>query len=138
MQYVLGSPLERGKSDVITNLEDTAGTIKAGHIVSLKEDGTAKEFASSDGNIYGVAGYHEQKNRLAVIRCGLMTPVVIDASAKPAAGKKVYLTAAGLATDAADSNTATGAIFKSGEVQGIDAISKETAKAALIDFPGGL
>lgn len=142
MQYVLGSPLERGNSDVITNLEDTAGTIKPGRVVSLKADGTAKAYASGDGNIFGVSGYREANNRLAVVRCGLNVPVAVDASADAAVGKKVYLTAAGLATDAAKTgeadNVPTGAIFKSGKVTGVDAVTRETVDAALIDFPGGL
>ncbi len=142
MKYVFGSPLERGNSDVITNLEDTAGTIKAGQFVSLKEDGTAKSFANGDGNVYGVAGYQEHKNRLAIVRCGLMVPVRIDAAAAPAMGKKVYLTAAGAATDAAKSsendNIPTGAIFKSAKVECLDAHTQEAADGALIDFPGGL
>lgn len=142
MQYVLGSPLVRGNSDVMTNLEDTSGTIKPGRIVSLKEDGTGKTYASGDGNLHGVSGYHEHKTRLGVVRAGLEVPVVIDSQATPAAGKKVYLTAAGLPTDAAKTgevnNTPTGAFFKSGKVTGVDAITRETADAALIDFPGGL
>lgn len=142
MQYVLGSPLKRGNSDVIDNLEDTSGEIKPGCMVSVKPDGTAKIYASGDTNLYGVSGYREHKNRLGVIRCGLEVPVAVDEAASPAVGKKVYLTAAGLATDAAKTgetdNTATGAIFRSGKVVGVNAVTRETSDAALIDFPGGL
>jgi hypothetical protein len=125
-KYVLATPYVRGNSDVITNYEPSA-EVPVGSAVILNADGQSAPFAGV-GVLKGVAAYQEADKRKAVIESGKSVPVLVDAGVSPSAGNKVYVTAAGLFTNAdkqADetANTLTKAVFVSGPEEVVNGIT---------------
>jgi hypothetical protein len=140
-----------GSSDYDASCENAdPATFKAGLIVHRKTDGTLS-LASADGSKIGVSmGISlSDTSKTSVCRSGNFIPVQItdetDAEAEPepigafdyvVIGQPVESSAT--TGKAVSDGNATGAIWVSGPMKGIDPITKAEIDVALIDMGGGL
>lgn len=115
MAKLLGTPYERGKSDVIVSRRPTGGTvIEEGLFVKQGAEGFVS-LANAGGAAapFGVMGQQESVS-CAVVISGLRVAVQLDDSITPAVGEIVYVSAVtNKATNTANSgaNPATAATF---------------------------
>lgn len=144
MGTLLGTPYERGKSEVIVSRK-VAAPIEEGLVVADKGAGEVEAFAAGK-TPYGVMGQNEVVG-CSVVLAGLNTWVQADDACTPTVGKQVFITAAGKAShqEGASEPKAVGinAVFASATVKE-DGITENTAtkaytrKCVLIDFVGGM
>lgn len=138
-RIVLGSPVERGNSDVIKNYEAAAG-VQAGKAALLGSTGVVTVFGGS-GAVFGVLGYKNPSAQVAVVEAGKKVGVQCDAGAVPEiASDEVYVTSTGLFTTVATGNTKIRAIWRNtGLTTGVLADSSvEVENCAYVDFVGGM
>lgn len=139
MAKLLGTPYERGKSDVIVSrLVDEP--IAEGLIVTDKGDGKVATFADGD-TPFGVMGQREIVGS-SVVLAGLRVYVQADDTCVPVVGKQVFVMAGGKVTSVAEGHTGIKAEFAEAAVHAdgiVDntAIKTKTAKNVLINFVGG-
>jgi len=137
-KVLLGS---HGSSDFSASCESgDPATFKAGLVVHLKSDSTLS-LASADGSKIGVSmGISlSDTSKTSVCRSGNKIPVQItDESgfAYVVIGQPVEVSAT--TGKAVSDGNATGAIYCSGAMKGIDPITKLEVDVALIDMGGGL
>jgi len=140
-----------GSSDIETSCESgDPATFEAGLIVHLKSDKTLS-LASADGSKIGVSmGISlSDTSKTAVCRSGNFIPVQItdetDAEAEPEPIGPFDYVVIGQPVEsstttgkAVSDGNATGAIWVSGPMKGIDPITKAEIDVALVDMGGGL
>lgn len=122
------------------NVDNHAGNLAAGLIVSLKSDDTITTTVA-DGAQIGVSLGKDLSGTDAftpIVRKGTKVPVLLQSNAvNPVIGAQVYVHATSGKADS--SGTALNATYASGE---LDALLEDGTKVvdgcALIDFPGGL
>ncbi len=146
MAKLLGTPYERGKSDVVVSRRPTGGTpIEEGLFVKQGAEGfVSLANASSSAPAWGVMGQQEAV-AAGVVLSGMKVAVQLTDSITPTAGQTVYVNAANnKATNTANSgaNPATAATFTG--VIGTDGEMKNTGSGvknkpwAEINMPNGL
>lgn len=139
MATLLGTPYERGKSDVIVSrLVDAP--IEEGLIVADAGEGRVKAFEG--GNTpFGVMGQNEIVG-CSVVVAGLKVYVQADEDCSPAVGGQVFVTAEGKVTNAEEGNTGLKAEFAEGALKE-NGVTDNTAtkatdrKCVAINFVGG-
>lgn len=141
MGTLLGTPYERGKSDVIVSRK-VAAPIAEGLFVTETDEKTVAAM-SSGATPRGVMGQNEIVG-CSVVKAGLRVWVQMTAAETPAAGGQVYVNpSTGKATTTSEDMIAVNAVFASAEVR-TDGVSENTStkaydvRCALIDFVGGL
>lgn len=141
MGTLLGTPYERGKSDVIVS-RLVAAPIAEGLFVTETDEKTAAAM-SSGKTPRGVMGQNEIVG-CSVVKAGLRVWVQMTDSETPTAGGQVYVDpTTGKATTTSAEMIAVNAVFASDEVR-TDGITENTAtkaynvRCALINFVGGL
>lgn len=141
MGTLLGTPYERGKSDVIVS-RLVESPIEEGLFVTETDEKTAAAMSAS-ATPRGVMGQNEIVG-CSVVKAGLRVWVQLTHSDTPAAGDPVYVDpATGKATTESTDMIAVNAVFASDEVR-TDGITENTGtkaydvECALIDFVGGL
>ncbi len=137
-RIVLGSPVERGHSDVVKNYEAGAN-VQAGKAAGLSSAGVAGLYAS--GAVFGVLGYKSPSGQIAVVEAGKKVGVQCTSDAVPVIGsEEVYVTSAGLFTSIATDNVKVRAKWRNaGLGSGILADTGAAVEnCAYIDFLGGL
>lgn len=138
MATLLGTPYERGKSDVIVSrLVDSP--IEEGLIVAEAKDGKV-EAMGADKTPYGVMGQNEIRG-CSVVVAGLKVYAQADDACEPKIGNQVYVTDAGKVTSA-ESGTGINAVFaedavKENGVTDNTATKSTTRKCVAINFVGG-
>lgn len=146
MAKLLGTPYERGKSDVIVSRRPTGGVaIQEGLFVKQGNEGfVSLANASSSAPAWGVMGQQEAI-AAGILLSGMKVAVQLDDSITPAVGSIVYVSAVtNKATNTANSaaNPATAATFTG--VIGTDGRSDNTTSKltavrwAEINMPNGL
>lgn len=137
-KVLLGS---HGSSDFVASCENgDPATFKAGLVVHLKSDKTLS-LASADGAKIGVSMGRSLSDtaKTSVARSGNFIPVQItDESGFDyvVIGQPVEVSAT--TGKAVSDGNATGAIYVSGPIKGIDPVTKAEIDVALIDMAGGL
>lgn len=142
MGTLLGTPYERGKSEIIVSRK-VAAPIEEGLVVADKGAGEVEAFATGK-TPYGIMGQNEVVG-CSVVMAGLQTYIQADDACTPTVGGQVFITAAGKATHEAGEDNAVGinAVFAAGALKE-DGITTNTAtkaynrKCVLIDFVGGM
>ena len=144
MGTLMGTPYERGKSEVIVSRK-VAAPIEEGLVVADKGAGEVEAFATGKPP-YGVMGQNEVVG-CSVVLAGLQTYIQADDACTPTVGGQVFITADGKAThkEGAEDPKAVGinAVFAAGALKE-DGITENTAtkaynrKCVLIDFVGGV
>lgn len=141
MGTLLGTPYERGKSDVIVSRK-VAAPIAEGLFITETDEKTAAAM-SAGATPRGVMGQNEIVG-CSVVKAGLRVWVQMTDEETPAAGDPVYVNpTTGKATTTRADMIAVNAVFASNEVR-TDGITENTAskaynvRCALIDFVGGL
>ncbi len=146
MAKLLGTPYERGKSDVVVSRRPTGGTaLEEGLFVKQGAEGfVSLANASSSAPAWGVMGQQEAI-ACGVVLSGMKVAVQLDDSITPTAGQTVYCSAVtNKATNTANSgaNPATAATFtgNNGDDGKSDntATKKTTVRWAEINMPNGL
>lgn len=139
MATLLGTPYERGKSDVIVSrLVDAP--IEEGLIVADAGEGKVKAFEG--GNTpFGVMGQNEIVG-CSVVVAGLKVYVQADEGCSPTVGKQVFVTAEGKVTHEEGDNTGLKAEFAEGALKdnGVTdntAVKAQNRKCVAINFVGG-
>jgi len=146
MSKLLGTPYERGKSDIIVSRKPTGGAaLEEGLFVKQGVEGfVSLANASSSAPAWGVIGQQEAV-ACAVVLAGLKVAVQLDDAITPAAGATVYVSAVtnkATNTDNSAANPATAATFTG--VIGTDgrsdntATKKTTVRWAEINMQNGL
>lgn len=139
MATLLGTPYERGKSDVVVSRKVDA-PIEEGLFVADAGEGKVKAFAGVD-TPFGVMGQNEIVG-CSVVVAGLKVYVQADDACTPTIGKQVFVTAEGKATHAEESNTGLKAEFAEGACKE-NGVTDNTAtkatnrKCVAINFVGG-
>lgn len=137
-KVLLGS---HGSSDFVSSCENgDPATFQAGLVVHLKSDKTLS-LASADGSKIGVSmGVSlSDTSKTSVCRSGNFIPVQITDEtgfSYVAPGKPLEVSAT--TGKAVSDGNATGAMFVSGPMKGIDPITKAEIDVALVDMAGGL
>lgn len=143
MATLLGTPYERGKSDVIVS-RLVASPIEEGLFVADKSKTEVEAMAS--GKVpAGVMGQNEVVG-CSVVKSGLRVYVQADDNCVPTVGAQVYvIPSSGKAThtDNSSANIGVNAVFaedalKSDGVSENTATKSTTKKCVAIDFVGGL
>lgn len=144
MGTLLGTPYERGKSEIIVSRK-VAAPIEEGLVVADKGAGEVEAFATGK-TPYGIMGQKEVVG-CSVVMAGLQVYMQADDACVPTIGGQVFITAAGKASheEGAAEPKAVGinAVFASATVKE-DGITENTAtkaynrKCVLIDFVGGM
>lgn len=142
MGTLLGTPYERGKSDVIVS-RIVAAPIEEGLFVADKSK-TEVEAMGASKIPAGVMGQNEIVG-CSVVKAGLRVYVQADDACEPTVGAQVYVTTAGKAThtDGSGSNVGVNAVFTESTLK-TDGVSENTStkaynkKCVAIDFVGGL
>ena len=126
MATLLGTPYERGKSDVVVSrLVDAP--IEEGKVVF--DAGKGKVAPMEDGKTpFGVMGQNEVVGA-SVVLSGLGVWVQASEDCVPVVGAQVYVTNDGLVTSVADGNVATACAFASDEVKENGVVENVTPKA---------
>lgn len=139
MATLLGTPYERGKSDVIVSrLVDAP--IEEGLIVADAGEGKVKAFEGG-ATPFGVMGQNEIVG-CSVVVAGMKVYVQADNGCNPTIGNQVYVTAEGKVTHVEDGNTGLNAEFSEASVRE-NGISDNTATKSMnkrcvaINFVGG-
>lgn len=146
MAKLLGTPYERGKSDIIVSRKPTSGTaLEEGLFVKQGVEGfVSLANASAAAAPWGVMGQQEAV-ACSVVLAGLKVAVQLDDSITPSAGQTVYVSAVtnkATNTDNSEANFGTAATFTG--VIGTDgrsdntATKKTTVRWAEINMPNGL
>jgi len=146
MAKLLGTPYERGKSDIIVSRRPTAGTvIEEGLFVKQgAESFVSLANAGSAAAPFGIMGQQESV-ACGVVISGLKVAVQLDDSITPAAGEIVYVSAvtnkatntSNSAANPATAATFTGVIGTDGKMQ--NTIPNSSSKRwAEINMPNGL
>lgn len=139
MATLLGTPYERGKSDVIiSRLVDAP--IQEGLIVADAGDGKVKPFEGGATPL-GVMGQNEIVG-CSVVIAGLKVYVQADDACAPVIGGQVFVTAEGKVTNAEEGNTGLKAEFAEGALKenGVTdntATKAQNLKCVAINFVGG-
>lgn len=138
---LLGTPYERGKSDVIVS-RLVASPIEEGLFVADKSKTEVEAMAS--GKVpAGVMGQNEIVG-CSVVKAGLRVYVQADDGCTPTVGAQVYVTTAGKATHSnATGNVGVNATFVEGALKTDGIVDNTTTKATnkkcvAINFVGGL
>lgn len=141
MGTLLGTPYERGKSDIIVSRK-VAAPIAEGLFVTETDEKTVAAM-SSGKTPCGVMGQNEIVG-CSVVKAGLRVWVQMTDAETPTVGGQVYVNpTTGKATTTSAEMTAVNAVFASDEVR-TDGITENTAtkaynvRCALINFVGGL
>jgi len=143
MGTLLGTPYERGKSDVIVSRK-VASAIEEGLFVADKSK-TEVEAMGSGKTPAGVMGQNEIVG-CSVVKAGMRVYVQADDACEPTVGGQVYvIPTSGKAThtDGSGANVGVNAVFTEASLKS-DGISENTAtkaynkKCVAIDFVGGL
>lgn len=136
---MLGTPYERGKSDVIVSrLVDAP--IEEGLIVADTGDKKVELFA--DGKLpFGVMGQNEIVGASVVV-AGLRVWAQADDDCVPAMGAQVFITPEGKVASAEDGNVGVNATFANEEVRDNGEVTNtaeksKTKKCVCINFVGG-
>lgn len=131
---MLGTPYERGHSEVIVSRDAPDTAIGAGY-VCIESGKTIAKFAGT-GTPAGVSGYTKQKS-IALIKAGLKVRAITDLTSATA-GAPVYVTTAGLVTTTDGGNTAINATvsFADSKLANVGEEADGT-KYLMIDFVGG-
>lgn len=120
-------------------VDNKAGSIAAGLLVRLKSDGTIS-VALADGGILGVSLGKDLSDvgRTAIVRKGLLVPVLLTAAFTPTVGGQVnFSDTTGKAIASGAGATATNGTYATAILTGILEDGSE-ADIALIDMQGGL
>lgn len=139
MATLLGTPYERGKSDVIVSrLVDAP--IEEGLIVADAGGGKVEAFKSGS-TPYGVMGQNEVVG-CSVVVAGLKVYVQADDGCTPKVGSQVFVTAEGKVTHEEGSNTGLKAEFaedalRENGVTDNTATKAQDRKCVAINFVGG-
>ena len=139
MATLLGTPYERGKSDVtVSRLVDAP--IEEGLIVADAGEGKVKPFEGG-ATPFGVMGQNEIVG-CSVVVAGLKVYVQADDDCTPTIGSQVYVTAEGKVTHAEEGNTGLKAEFveascKENGVVDNTATKSMSKKCVAINFVGG-
>lgn len=112
MATLLGTPYERGKSDVIVSRKVDA-PIEEGLIVADAGNGKVKAFAGGDTPL-GIMGQNEIVG-CSVVLAGLKVYVQADDACTPTVGGQVHVTAEGKVSH--EGGTAINATFAEGAVK---------------------
>lgn len=143
MGTLLGTPYERGKSDVIVS-RTVAAPIEEGLFVADKSK-TEVEAMASGKTPAGVMGQNEVVG-CSVVKAGLRVYVQADDACEPTVGAQVYvIPTSGKATHTSnsDANIGVNAVFAEGALSS-NGISENTTtksttkKCVAINFVGGL
>lgn len=140
MATLLGTPYERGKSDVIVS-RLVASPIEEGLFVADKSKTEVEAMAS--GKVpAGVMGQNEVVG-CSVVKAGLRVYVQADDACEPTVGAQVYVTEDGKATHSSSGTTGVNAEFAEATVlnNGVSentATKSTTKKCVAINFVGGL
>lgn len=132
-KYILGVPAKTGNSDVITNYK-VASNLEGLFVYISTADTVA--LATSSSVVIGVA-QKSSNGSCSVARNGLEIPVALDSGAGSSlAGKPVYMTSDGKATDVSTDNTLTPFHFSAHQPSANEVVAQDgTATAgALIDI----
>lgn len=124
-------------SKTIDNHLGDAETFKAG--LAVKNNAGALSLTS--GNYLGVSVGKSLDGtaRTAVCRKGLRVPLRLTAGFTPVNGAQVFLDAdTGMAVASGEDAVGVNAIYCSGVLSGVEELSAEEVRCALIDFQGGL
>lgn len=139
MATLLGTPYERGKSDVIVSrLVDAP--IEEGMIVADAGEGKVKAFEAG-ATPYGVMGQNEIVG-CSVVVSGLKVYVQADDACAPTVGSQVFVTAGGKVTHVEEGNTGLKAEFAEGALKE-NGVTDNTAtkatnrKCVAINYVGG-
>lgn len=146
MAKLLGTPYERGKSDIVVSRKPTSGTaLEEGLFVKQGVEGfVSLANASAAAPAWGVMGQQEAV-ACAVVLAGLKVAVQLDDAITPTAGQTVYVSAVtnkATNTDNSAANYGTAATFTG--VIGTDgrsdntATKKTTVRWAEINMQNGL
>lgn len=146
MAKLLGTPYERGKSDIVVSRKPTGGTaLEEGLFVKQGAEGfVSLANASAAAPAWGVIGQQEAV-ACAVVLAGLKVAVQLDDAITPTAGQTVYVSAVtnkATNTDNSAANYGTAATFTG--VIGTDgrsdntATKKTTVRWAEINMQNGL
>ena len=138
---LLGTPYERGKSDVIVS-RLVESPIEEGLFVADKSKTEVEAMAS--GKVpAGVMGQNEIVG-CSVVKAGLRVYVQADDGCTPTVGAQVYVTSAGKATHSNETgNVGVNATFVEGALKTDGIVDNTTTKATnkkcvAINFVGGL
>ena len=133
---ILGTPYERGNSDVIVSRAYAAGTAE-GLAVKESDVNGALTIAAANEDVLGVSG------RVGIvaaeeIKSGLKVYVqALTAGEEITIGGQVYVAEGGKFTQVEDTNTAVNATARTKIVDCVDS-NGNTFKGFAIDFPNGL
>lgn len=143
MGTLMGTPYERGKSDVIVSRK-VASPIEEGLFVADKSN-TEVEAMGASKVPAGVMGQNEIVG-CSVVKAGLRVYVQADDGCEPTVGAQVYVipsTGKATHTDNSSTNIGVNAVFAEGSLKA-DGISENTSsksytkKCVCINFVGGL
>lgn len=141
MTTYLGTPYERGKTDLIVTRLVDAPVEEGLFVYESAENKVAKMTASKTP--FGVMGLNEIAGASVVVS-GMKVKVQIETGSTPTVGGQVFIDAtSGKATTTETSNIATNATFASATIEE-DGVSNNTStksknlKCVLINFAGGL
>lgn len=135
MATLMGTPYERGKSDVIVSRRVDA-PIEEGLIVADAGEG---KVAVNGGTLFGIMGQNEIVG-CSVVVAGLKVYAQADAGCNPTVGGQVYVTAEGKVSH--ESGTAINATFAEGAckengVTDNTAVKATNRKCVAINMVGG-
>lgn len=140
MATLMGTPYERGKSDVIVSRRIDA-PVAEGLVVADAGDGKVKAYTGAE-TPFGIMGQNEIVG-CSVVTAGLKVYAQADEGCTPTVGGAVYVTTAGKVTHDSSGTKLVNAEFaekackENGVIDNISAKSM-TQKCVAINFVGGL